>query len=111
MTIKEIYRPSLWFQLILASVVGILVYNTSVHAEDAAEWMPDPALREAVREELDIPDGIPIHPGDMIGLHNLFVIEIEHDIRSLKGLEYAVNLKVLVVDRSEVSEFNATCGT
>ena len=110
MTIKEIYRPSLWFQLLLASVVGILVYNAFAYAEDAEEWMPDPALREAVREELDIPDEIPIHPGDMTGLHNLFVIEIEHDIRSLKGLEYAVNLKVLVIDRSKASDLTPLAG-
>ena len=110
MTMKEIYRLSLWFQLFLASVVGILVYNASVPAKDAEEWMPDPALREAVREALDIPDEIPIHPGDMAGLHNLFLIEIEHGIRSLKGLEYAVNLRVLVVDTSEVSDLTPLTG-
>ena len=110
MTIKEIYRKSLWFLLLLAWVVGMLVYNTFTYAEDAKNWMPDPALREAVREALDIPDEIPIHPGDMAGLHNLFLIEIEHDIRSLKGLEYAVNLRVLVVDRSEVSDLTPLAG-
>ena len=73
MTIKEIYRPSLWFQLFLVSVVGILVYNASIYAENEEDWMPDLALREAVREALDIPDEIPIHPGDMAGLHNLFL--------------------------------------
>ena len=97
MAIKEIFRKSLWFQLLLASVVGMLVYNAFTYAEGAEEWMPDPNLRQAVREELEIPDEIPIHPGDMAGLHNLFLIEIEHDVRSLKGLEYAVNLKVLVI--------------
>ena len=74
------------------------------HAENETDWMPDPNLREAVREALDIPDEIPIHFGDMAGLHNLFLIEIEHYVRSLKGLEHAVNLKVLVIDRSEVSD-------
>ena len=107
---KEKMCKSLWFQLLLISVMTIFVYNTSVHAEDAEEWMPDPALREAVREALDIPDEIPIHPGDMAGLHNLFLIEIEHEVRSLKGLEYAVNLKVLVIDRSEVSDLTPLAG-
>ena len=104
MKIKEIYRPSLRFQLILVSVVGILVYNAFSYAEDAEDWMPDPALREAVREKLKIPDEIPIHLGNMPGLHELRLIEIEHDIRSLRGLEYAVNLKFLTIDRSEVSD-------
>ena len=110
MTMKEKMCKSLWFQLLLISVMTIFAYNISVRAEDAEEWMPDPALREAVREALDIPDEIPIHPGDMTGLHNLFVIEIEHDIRSLKGLEYAVNLKVLVIDRSQVSDLTPLAG-
>ena len=110
MTMKEKMCKSLWFQLLLISVMTIFVYNTSVHAEDAEEWMPDPALREAVREALEIPDRIPMHPGDMAGLHNLFLIEIEHEIRSLKGLEYAVNLRVLVIDRSEVSDLTPLAG-
>ena len=76
----------------------------------AADWLPDVHLERAVREELEIPDEIPIHPGDMAGLHNLIVIEIEHGIRSLKGLEHAVNLKVLVVDRSEVSDLTPLAG-
>ena len=110
MAMKEIYRKSLWFQLILALVVGILVYNDFTYAEDAEEWMPDPILQQAVREALEIPDEIPIHLGDMTGLHNLFLIEIEHAVRSLKGLEYAVNLKVLVIDRSQVSDLTPLAG-
>ena len=110
MTIKEIYPKSLWFQLALASVVGILVYNTFTYAEDAEDWMPDPALREAVREELEIPDEIPIHPGDMARLQNLHLTEIEHNIRSLRGLEHAMNLEFLVIDRSEVSDLTPLAG-
>ena len=110
MTTKEIYRKSLWFQLLVASVIGMFVYHTSVHAEDTEDWMPDPALREVVREALEFPDEIPIHPGDMPGLHNLFLREIEHDIRSLKGLEYAVNLKFLVIGRSQVSDLTPLAG-
>ena len=80
MIIKEIYRKSLWFQLALASVVGILVYNTFTYAEDAEEWMPDLVLREAVRERLEIPDEAPILPVDLTELHDLVV---EGDIKSL----------------------------
>ena len=101
MTMKEIYRPSFWFQLCLASVVSILVYNASVSAEDAEDWMPDPALREAVREKLKIPNEIPILPEDMLELRALVT---EGDIESLKGLEHAINLVVLHIGRAEVSD-------
>ena len=110
MTIKEISYKFLLIKLTLVSVMGMFVYNVFVYAEDAKDWMPDPVLREAVREALDIPDEIPLHPGDMAGLHNLFLIEIEHAIKRLKGLEYAVNLKVLVIDRSEVSDLTPLAG-
>ena len=107
MTRKEKMCKSLWFQLLLASVVGVLVYNTSIPAEDAEDWMPDPALREAVREALDIPDEIPIHPGDMPGLR---VLSVEYDIKSLRGLEYAINLEFLHIGRSEVSDLTPLAG-
>ena len=108
MAIKKIYRKSLWFQLFLASVVGMLFYNTFTYAEDAEEWMPDPALREAVREKLEIPDEIPMLPEDMTELYDLLIIE--HDIRSLRGLEHAVNLEFLGIDRSEVSNLTPLAG-
>ena len=107
MTTKEIYRKSLWFELLLASVVGMLVYNAFTYAEDAEDWMPDPALRQAVREKLQFPDGIPMLPENMVELYDLVM---EHDIESLRGLEYAVNLEVLVIDRSEVSDLTPLAG-
>ncbi|MCG9130042.1 leucine-rich repeat domain-containing protein [Candidatus Poribacteria bacterium] len=95
-------RKFLFLELIFFLIVCSLA--------QAADWMPDVHLEQAVREELDIPDEIPIHPGDIAELHNLFLIEIEHGIRSLQGLEYAVNLRVLVVDRSEVSDLAPLAG-
>ena len=109
MTIKEIYPKSLWFQLFLASVVGLLVYNTFTYAEDAEDWMPDPALREAVREKLQIPDGIPIHPADMKDLRGLTIEDNIH-LHRLKGLEHAVFLKGLTISRSEVSDLTPLAG-
>ena len=109
MTMRKIYRPSLWFQLCLASVVGILVYNAFTYAEDAEDWMPDPHLQHAIREALEIPDGIPIHPADIAELSHLHLIT-EHDIQRLKGLEHAVNLRVLFVIRTEVSDLTPLAG-
>lgn len=96
--------------VMLTGLLLITALGDITHAQDKEDWMPDPNLRQAVREALDIPDEIPIHPGDMTELHNLFLIEIEHGIRSLKGLEYAVNLRVLVVDTSEVSDLTPLAG-
>ena len=96
--------------MMLIALLLIATFGDIAHAENEKDWMPDPNLRQAVREELDISDEIPMHPGDMTGLQNLILIEIEHGIRSLKGLEYAVNLKVLVIDRSEVSDLTPLAG-
>ena len=73
----------------------------------AEDWMPDPHLEQAVRENIQLPDGIPMLPADMVELRAL---EAEHDIRSLRGLEYAVNLKFLHIGRTEVSNLTPLTG-
>ena len=91
-------------------LTGLLLITTLgdiTHAQDKEDWMPDPHLQHAIREELQIPDGIPIHPTDMVRLNHLIV---EHDIQRLKGLEHAVNLRGLYVTRSEVSELTPLAG-
>ena len=54
MMIRKIFCKSLGFQLLLLSAMGILGYNVIVSAEDVEDWMPDPALREVVRETLSL---------------------------------------------------------
>ena len=105
MRIKEIYRPSLWFQLILVSVVGILVYNAFTYAKDVEEWMPDPNLRHAISEALDV-DTLTI--ADMQHLDHFaadgkFKTDLR-EIESLKGLEHAINLKSLAIVHMKVSD-------
>ena len=108
MTMKEIYRPSLWFQLLLASVVGMFVYNAFTYAEDAEDWMPDPALRKAVREALQLPETTPLTTTDMLELRVLTVIG--SDIANLQGLEYAVNLRFLHLARSQIVDITPLAG-
>ena len=91
------------YSLIIALFIGINI----AYAQDEAIWMPDPHLQRAVREELQIPDGIPIHPADMKGLDALIA---EHDIQRLKGLEHAVNLRGLRIERSEISDLAPLAG-
>ena len=87
MTIKEKLCKSLGFQVLFLYVIGILVYNTSVYAEEAEEWMPDPALREVVSEQLGVEN---FTQADILELHNLTAIG--RNIVELKGLEHAKNL-------------------
>ena len=106
MTIKKIFRKSLWFQLLLLSVMGMFVYNAFIYAEDAAEWMPDPILRKAVRQELKIDANTPLTQADM---HRLLVLDlgrlkITEEIIDLTGLEYAVKLHTLIIRRHRVED-------
>ena len=74
----------------------------------AADWMPDANLEQTVREALEIPAGIPMLPADMAALSHLLIIE--HDIRSLSGLEHAINLEFLHLGRSAVSDLTPLAG-
>ena len=111
MTITEIYRPSLWFQLLLASVVGLLVCNTFTYAEDTEDWMPDPNLRHAISEKLGIET---LTITDMQRLYD-FVADGKfkadlREIQSLKGLEHAINLEFLAIVHTKVSDLMPLTG-
>ena len=95
MTIRSIFRlhKILWFRLLLLSVIGVLTYNAYTHAEDTEEWMPDPALRQAIREELKLPADEPLTKEKMLQLTRLYAIE--KGIVNVQGLEFAVNLTAL----------------
>ncbi|MXY99654.1 leucine-rich repeat domain-containing protein, partial [Candidatus Poribacteria bacterium] len=105
MTMKEIYRPSLWFQLFLASVMGIFVYNTFAYAENEEDWMPDSALREVVSEQLGVEN---FTQADMLRLPNL--IAIGRNIVNLKGLEHAKNLGFLDLGGNQISDLHPLAG-
>ena len=105
MRIKEKMCPSLWSQLCLVSIVGILVYNAFSYAEDAEDWIPDPNLRHAISEALDV-DTLTI--ADMQHLYD-FVADGKfkadlREIQSLKGLEHAISLKSLAISFTKVSD-------
>lgn len=86
-------------------VCAILLLVVSV--AHAADWMPDPHLERAIREKLDIPDGVPMLPEDMTELYDLV---LKGYIESLKGLEHAINLNFLHLGRSEVSDLSPLAG-
>ena len=107
MKVKKILCESLGFQFLFLSVIGILVYNTSVYAENEEDWMPDPALREAVRERLiqqriGIPEDTPLTPASITRMGGLDIRAM--NITSLKGLEHAVNLQTLVAYDNQIQD-------
>ena len=107
MRIKEKLCKSSWLQFLFLSVMGILVYNASVYAQNEEEWMPDPVLREAVRERLiqqgiGIPEDTPLTPASITRMGGLDIRAM--NITSLKGLEHAVNLQTLVAYDNQIQD-------
>jgi hypothetical protein len=91
-------------------LIGLLLIATPggiTYAENEEAWMSDPHLEQAVRERLEIPDEIPLLPKDMAALYGLVM---EHDIESLRGLEHAINLRILHIGRSKVSDLTPLAG-
>ncbi|GAB6088413.1 leucine-rich repeat domain-containing protein [Spirochaeta dissipatitropha] len=66
------------------------------------ELLPDPALRDAVREELGLPPDHQLSRADLEELEIL--VAREADIRNLSGLEYAVNLRELDLRTNNVQD-------
>ena len=80
----QTFRKFLWLCLLLVSVAG--------YAQEAPEtWMPDPALRLAVRETLELPAEVPLTKDHMRDL-KIFIAE-GRGISDLTGLEFAINLR------------------
>ncbi len=99
MTIRKIYRKSLWIQLLLVSVMGMLFYNALAYAE---EWMPDANLQQAVREALALPAGVPLTKDHMQEL-DIFIAE-GRGISDLTGLEFAINLREAILGDNSITD-------
>ena len=61
-----------------------------LHPEATDPWMPDPALRDAIREALALPVAVPLTKEALLQLHHLHTGG--KGITDLKGLEFAHNL-------------------
>ena len=68
------------------------------------DWIPDPNLRKAVREEIGVPDGVPIAPEDIAKVVRLNVASM--DITDLTGLERFVNLQNIVADHNHIQDLH-----
>ena len=72
------------------------------------EWIPDPNLREVVREALALPEGIPLTQENIRELTSL--VAWERGISDLTGLEHAIFLKELSVCHNQISEIRPLTG-
>ena len=73
-----------------------------------AQWMPDTALRQAVRETLDFPAHHLLIPED---LQRLTTLDVRHKgIVDLTGLEHATDLQVLVLIGNKIQDISPLSG-
>ena len=73
-----------------------------VYPEGVAAWMPDPALRAAVRETLRMPDDVSLTQSDMKRLTELDAERSQ--ITNLTGLEYATDLTRMSLGGNPISD-------
>ena len=69
----------------------------------ASEWMPDPALRAAIIEQLGLPANIPLTKDKMLRLTQR-LIAIDRGIVNITGLELATNLKALNLGKNHLTD-------
>ena len=91
------------FSLIVALLIGINI----AYAQEL-QWMPDPNLRKAVREEMGVPEGVPIAPEDIAKVVRLNAESM--DITDLTGLEHFGNLKNLLASHNHIEDLRPLAG-
>ena len=89
------------FSLIVALLIGI-----NIAYAQGLDWMPDPILQKAVRQQLGMDAGSLLTKADMLRLASLNILELQitEKISNLTGLEYAVNLEFLAVVGNHVQD-------
>ena len=85
--------------LILFVIMTWIPYFANAQEED---WMPDPNLRQAVRETQEIPEDVPLTIRGLQKMTGLVVLS--SDISNLQGLEHAANLRFLHITHSLISD-------
>ncbi|MDE0042220.1 MAG: leucine-rich repeat domain-containing protein [Candidatus Poribacteria bacterium] len=93
--------------LLLTILCACCALTTSVHAQ--AVHIPDPNLRQAVSEALNLPAGDPITQADMRQLTSLNTAA--RQVTELAGLEFATNLRRLFTgDNPKITGLNPIAG-
>ena len=92
-------------RFLILSVVVILFIP---HASAQIVEIPDPNLRQAIRETLQLPDSVPITQQEM-GLLREFEAE-QRGITDLTGLEFATNAINLLLSGNRISDLSPLSG-
>ncbi|MEO3946966.1 leucine-rich repeat domain-containing protein [Gorillibacterium sp. CAU 1737] len=93
--------------LIIAAMLGQLLPSSRVYAEGVT--FGDSLVEQSVRLNLAIEDG-PITEADLRELDYLVIPTTDHKVKSLKGLEGAVNLQSFDMNNGEVSDLTPLSG-
>ena len=78
------------------------------HASAQVVEIPDPNLRQAIRERLELPDEISLTQIEMLRLTKLNAKEAQ--IENITGLEYAINLESLVLGINNIQNITPLAG-
>ena len=82
-------------------LILLVITTWNLHLAEAQEedWIPDPNLRDAVRETQDIPENVPLTVRDLQRMTGLVVLSF--DLSNLQGLEHAENLRFFTYIRQQ----------
>ena len=90
-----------------SSLLVFTITTTLLISQAAAQVVeiPDPNLREAIQQALELPAGTPITRQDMEKLEYLDNEKTEKmGITDLTGLEYATNLNAIPLNQNEITD-------
>ncbi|WP_058302274.1 leucine-rich repeat domain-containing protein [Gorillibacterium timonense] len=93
--------------LIISALLGQLLPPSRVHAEGVI--FGDSLVEQVVRQNLAKEEG-PITEADLRQLDYLTIPTTDHKVKSLKGLEGAVNIQSLDLDNGEISDLSPLSG-
>lgn len=91
--------------LIIVFLCSLFAAETEIHAEQSGVYFESAKLERIVRSALQKPEGA-ITPEDMATLNAV----AGYGVTSMKGLEYAVNLKELRIMNGDISDLSPLSG-
>ncbi|MDE0042284.1 MAG: leucine-rich repeat domain-containing protein [Candidatus Poribacteria bacterium] len=89
------FRQKFMVSLLLFTALSVTAYAQVVH-------IPDPNLRSAIRESLNLPSGVPLTRAAIRSLTSLDAGD--RGIVDLTGLEHATELTLLIIPRNQISD-------